>query len=300
MSKMNHKWRSIVSMMMAVLMTFSVFPTSFYSYAADIATDSDATSKAYVKIESELSDDVKESDADVTGIVYEIYEDAECEDLIGSFALSYDGKAYVKNDEPIFFKDSSELDNQYLQYLRLMKGTYYYRMTEKLYKSEKKVTAQHIYYDDQIHTFSLSDNNLTKEGALKLKPTIKTVEVVKTLDRIERKMGTPTFRKIFKTITVDNGCEFMDCKGMERSKRTQGKRTKIYYCHPYSSWERGSNENQNRLVRRHVPKGVDFDNKTQGNIVYIENWINTYPRRLFGYRSAEDLYNEELKNLLAV
>lgn len=126
------------------------------------------------------------------------------------------------------------------------------------------------------------------------------LEVVKTLDRIERKMGTPTFRKIFKTITVDNGCEFMDCKGMERSKRTQGKRTKIYYCHPYSSWERGSNENQNRLVRRHIPKGVNFDDRTRGNVIYIEHWINTYPRRLFNYQSADDLYNEEVKNLLAV
>lgn len=126
------------------------------------------------------------------------------------------------------------------------------------------------------------------------------LEVVKTLDRIERKMGTPTFRKIFKTITVDNGCEFMDCKGMERSKRTQGKRTKIYYCHPYSSWERGSNENQNRLVRRHIPKGANFDDRTRGNVIYIEHWINTYPRRLFNYQSADDLYNEEVKNLLAV
>lgn len=100
--------------------------------------------------------------------------------------------------------------------------------------------------------------------------------VVKALDKLERKTGAK-FREIFKTITVDNGSEFADWEGMEQSKRTKKKRTKIYYCHPYSSWERGSNENQNKLVRRHIPKGVNFDDKTQGNIDDIAEWINNYP-----------------------
>ena len=81
--------------------------------------------------------------------------------------------------------------------------------------------------------------------------------VVKALDRLERKLGKK-FREIFKSITVDNGSEFADWEGMERSRRSKKKRTKIYYCHPYSSWERGSNENQNKLVRRHIPKGRKF------------------------------------------
>lgn len=122
--------------------------------------------------------------------------------------------------------------------------------------------------------------------------------VVKALDKLERKMGAK-FREIFKTITVDNGSEFADWEGMERSKRTKKKRTKIYYCHPYSSWERGSNENQNKLVRRHIPKGVNFDDKTQGDIDNIAEWINNYPRRLFEYQSAEKLYNDELKKIAA-
>lgn len=144
----------------------------------------------------------------------------------------------------------------------------------------------------------LSERKTRKEFIFLLKSHT-ALEVVKKLDRLERKMGTPTFRKIFKTITVDNGCEFMDCEGMEQSKRNQGKRTKVYYCHPYSSWERGTNENQNKLVRRHIPKGVNFDDRTRGDIIFIENWINTYPRKIFNYRSADDLYNEELKKLLA-
>lgn len=122
--------------------------------------------------------------------------------------------------------------------------------------------------------------------------------VVKALDKLERKMGAK-FREIFKTITVDNGSEFADQEGMERSKRTKKKRTKIYYCHPYSSWERGSNENQNKLVRRHIPKGVNFDDKTQGDVDNIAEWINNYPRRIHQYRTAEQLYNEELERMAA-
>lgn len=122
--------------------------------------------------------------------------------------------------------------------------------------------------------------------------------VVKALDRLERNLGK-RFREIFKSITVDNGSEFADWEGMERSKRSKKKRTKIYYCHPYSSWERGSNENQNKLVRRHIPKGVNFDDKTQRDIDDIAEWINNYPRRLLEYKTAEELYNKELEKIAA-
>lgn len=121
--------------------------------------------------------------------------------------------------------------------------------------------------------------------------------VVKALDRLERNLGSK-FREIFKSITVDNGSEFADWEGMERSKRSRKKRTKIYYCHPYSSWERGSNENQNKLIRRHVPKGINFDDKTQGDIDNIAKWINNYPRRLHEYKTSEELYNKELEKIV--
>ncbi len=141
----------------------------------------------------------------------------------------------------------------------------------------------------------LTERKTRKEIILLLKEHT-SAAVVKALDRLERKLGKK-FRKIFQSITVDNGSEFADCEGMERSKRNKKKRTKIYYCHPYSSWERGSNENQNKLVRRHIAKGINFDDKTQGDIDHIEKWINDYPRRLFGYATAEELFNKELERL---
>ena len=92
--------------------------------------------------------------------------------------------------------------------------------------------------------------------------------VVEALDRLERKYGD-MFYKIFRSITVDNGVEFADYEGLERSVLKEGKRTFVFYCHPYSSWERGTNENNNRLIRRHIPKGVDFEDTTDAEIAFI-------------------------------
>lgn len=122
--------------------------------------------------------------------------------------------------------------------------------------------------------------------------------VVAALDRLERKWGAEMFKKVFKTITVDNGSEFADVSGLERSifKKVE-KRTHLYYCHPYSSYERGTNEVTNKMIRRKVPKGTNFDDKTDEEIAEIENWINGYPRRIHNYRSAGELFTEELEKL---
>lgn len=122
-------------------------------------------------------------------------------------------------------------------------------------------------------------------------------EVVRSVDRLERKWGK-MFSQVFKTITVDNGSEFAYCAELETSVfGKKRKRTKVYYCHPYSSYERGSNENANKLVRRHIPKGINFDDMSPKDILNIEKWINHYPRRLLGYHSADELFNDDLEKL---
>lgn len=120
--------------------------------------------------------------------------------------------------------------------------------------------------------------------------------VVAAVDRLERRWGE-MFKSVFKSITVDNGTEFAYCEELERSVIGAGKRTKLYYCHPYSSWERGTNEVTNRMVRRKVPKGINFDARTDEEIQAVENWVNKYPRRIHGYRSAGQLFNEEIKRI---
>ena len=69
-------------------------------------------------------------------------------------------------------------------------------------------------------------------------------EVQRRLDQLERKIGFRRFSKSFKSITVDNGSEFLDWKSLEKSCISTGTnpRTQIYYCHPFHSWERGTNE----------------------------------------------------------
>lgn len=111
--------------------------------------------------------------------------------------------------------------------------------------------------------------------------------VIKVLDRIERKIGRVKFAEMFKTITVDNGSEFLNHRKMERSLRSKKrKRTEIYYCHPYSSWERGTNEQTNGMVRRFIPKGTLISPIPKEDIVEIQTWINNYPRRIFGGKSS--------------
>ena len=110
--------------------------------------------------------------------------------------------------------------------------------------------------------------------------------VVKTLDKLERKYGSKKFRKTFKTITCDNGCENLDYEGIERSVLVKLPRTNVYYAHPYSAWERGSNENANKLIRRFIPKGADIGEFSHERIKMIEHWINNYPRRIFNGKSS--------------
>ena len=99
------------------------------------------------------------------------------------------------------------------------------------------------------------------------------------------------FSKTFKTITVDNGVEFSDFSKIERSIYSNKKRTTVYYCHPYCSSERGTNERMNREIRRKFPKGTDFSRISAEQIANVEHWLNTYPRGVLGYDTPENVFN---------
>lgn len=113
--------------------------------------------------------------------------------------------------------------------------------------------------------------------------------VISALDGLEKQLGSEMFRKKFLTFTADNGSEFGDGSLMERSTFDPAmKRTKVFFCHPYSSWERGQNENQNRFVRRWVKKGGDLSAYTPQEWEAITEWVNNYPRRKYGGLSANE------------
>lgn len=115
---------------------------------------------------------------------------------------------------------------------------------------------------------------------------------VHALDRI-----FPMFPQgTFKTITVDNGSEFQDCHGMEHDKHGN-QRTQLYYCHPYCSSERGSNERANRIIRRFYPKGQSLEKITQTDCNKTAAWMNDLPRKILGYHTAADLFQAHLSTL---
>ena len=121
--------------------------------------------------------------------------------------------------------------------------------------------------------------------------------VHKALRSIEQEFGSVSFRKIFKTITVDNGSEFLDLDALEKSAFSNKTRTKIFYAHPYSSWERGTNENTNRIIRRFIAKGHEISAFSMRRIKEITQWINQYPRKILEYFSPGELFSNELMAL---
>jgi Transposase and inactivated derivatives, IS30 family len=103
------------------------------------------------------------------------------------------------------------------------------------------------------------------------------------------------FSAVFKTITGDNGSEFADLSTLE----TLSCGTRVYFTHPYSSFEKGTNERHNGLIRRFIPKGKRMDNFSLDDIGFIEDWMNTLPRRILGYKTPEQLFETELDRIYA-
>jgi len=109
-------------------------------------------------------------------------------------------------------------------------------------------------------------------------------EVVAAIKRAKQRIGGD-FDDVFKSITADNGSEFLDSEAIKKAANCG----EVYYAHPYSSWERGSNENGNRILRRFVPKGMNIGKLTIKELQRIEDWVNNYPRKIFGYKSANEM-----------
>jgi IS30 family transposase len=104
-----------------------------------------------------------------------------------------------------------------------------------------------------------------------------------------RKITTKRFKKIPKrkrhTITYDNGVTFEEHETLERDLDVD-----VYFAYPYHSWERGTNENANGLLRQFIPKGSTFQNITQQKIDRYVKLINTRPRKRHGYRTPQEIY----------
>lgn len=127
---------------------------------------------------------------------------------------------------------------------------------------------------------------ITREVILRKIPNKKSATIVRELDRLEKAM--PDFRERIKTITTDNGSEFLDYEGMRRSIYGDN-RCEIYYCHSYSSWEKGTIERNNRMIRRFFPKGTDFTRVTKKQVAAAQKWMNNYPRKILNWKTPAEL-----------
>ena len=118
--------------------------------------------------------------------------------------------------------------------------------------------------------------------------------VVRTLDIIEEALGLELFQECLPLILTDNGEEFTDIEGMKRSYTCPGaKRTRVFFCEPNRSDQKGSCERNHRLLRRIIPKYTDYNDTRnrsiqglmQSDMTLVTNHVNSYPREDMNYLS---------------
>lgn len=143
---------------------------------------------------------------------------------------------------------------------------------------------------------TLLERKTKKYIVIKMKDST-TNSVVMAWNRLETMYGE-YFKYIFKTVTTDNGSNFIRYEEIEKSIYSERKRFEIYYTDPYSAWQKGMNENCNGLLRRFIPKGTKISKISEFELQIIVDKINNKPRKILGFRKAEDLFKEEINNII--
>ena len=115
-------------------------------------------------------------------------------------------------------------------------------------------------------------------------------EVVNKFNKMKEFMKI-NYDKIFKSITTDNGTEFSDFLNIIKDTKT-----KIYFCHPYCSGEKGTNEKQNSIIRYFIPKGTLIEKYSYKDINKIAEWMNNYPRKILNYKTPLEALQEEFND----
>jgi IS30 family transposase len=214
----------------------------------------------------------------------------------------YIHKRYIKIKYPIRIKSVSESKPK--QGKRLQRGK---NISERPDEAKNRSDFGHFEGDLVVGTKGTKECVLTlvdRKGRTTLVSKLpdRTVESVATIfDEFEKILGPDDFRKVFKTITFDNGSEFLNSLRLKKSVFSDSERFEIYYANPYSSWERGTNENTNRMLRVYFPKKTDFSKVSNKKICDAGNRINFTSRRILGGKSSYEYVldsNPELATIL--
>lgn len=111
-------------------------------------------------------------------------------------------------------------------------------------------------------------------------------------DILKEKLGIKLFSKIFRIVLTDNGSEFLDPKHIEFDYSTGRKTTNVFFCKPYSSWQKGCIEKNHEFIRKVFPKGTSFNNFSNSQIQLLEDTINNIPRKSLNNLSPYELTNK--------
>jgi IS30 family transposase len=136
---------------------------------------------------------------------------------------------------------------------------------------------------------TLTDRKIRFEIIARLEGKTKD-EVINKMEKIESLIKN-NLNDIIKSISTDNGSEFSGWKEIQEILETT-----VYFCHPYRSGEKGTNEKHNGIIRYFIPKGDLIENYSNKDIEDIANWMNNYPRKIFGYKTPIEMLKEEIKN----
>ena len=123
-----------------------------------------------------------------------------------------------------------------------------------------------------------------------LRPSNNAASVIDVFNALEQTLGLDTFRKMFPVILTDNGSEFSNPAALEFSPATKERRTRIYYCNPYSSWEKPHVENNHLNLRKLLPKGTSFNSLSQDNINLIVSHLNCQVRKSLNDKTPFELF----------
>lgn len=173
-------------------------------------------------------------------------------------------KHYTKQPKVSYRKKKGHHYPDYLEYLKQNPGIRVVQMD----------TVEGVKGGKLLQTLLWPENNLMLAFLIDSKEMVNTVS---TFDRLEEQLGAEAFREWFPVVLTDNGCEFADPELFERGL-DGSPRTKLFYCEPRHSEQKGELEKNHEYIRYVLPKGTAFDELTQEQVLLMVNHINNTTR----------------------
>jgi IS30 family transposase len=128
--------------------------------------------------------------------------------------------------------------------------------------------------------------------------------VIDVFNSLEKRLTFKVFQKLFPVMLTDNGSKFSNPSALETSPFNSKRRTRIFYCNPYSSWQKGHVENNHLNLRKAITKGRSMDNFTQEDINTILSNVNSFARKslnnILAITLFETIYSKNIMDELNI